>query len=219
MKRLVLFGFAFLGFSSQAFAWGPGPRETGSDFGELRQDRQAIRGDAHDVRRLEGILANYRDARWRRDIRWLGGLEHEFLGALRSEIRESHREQRAKAREAWRSAAELDRNVSYHGWRDDRNDYRDDRHDLFVESTNLRALRALEGRFLRLMGRMRRGAVGQKEGLIAEALRLARAELRADLSELREDRQELREDRGQLQPVHPIVVAPQYDWRGTVHTY
>ena len=219
MKRLVIFGVAFLGFSSQAFAWGPGPREGGSDFGELRHDGQAIRSDAHDVRRLEGILANYRDARWRRDIRWLGGLEQEFLGALRSEIRESHREQRAKASEAWRSAAEVDRNVSYHGWRDDRNDLRDDRHDLFVESTNLRSLRALEGRFVRLMGRMRRGALGEKEGIIAQALRFARAELRDDVRELREDRRELREDRGQVRPVQPIIVAPQYDWRGTVHTY
>lgn len=219
MKRLVLFGFAFLGFSSSALAWGPGPGEVTNDFNELRQDRESLRGDVHDLRRLEGILSNYRSASWRRDVRWLGALEQEFLGALRSEIHESYREQREKAREAWRSSVELNWNVGYNGWRDDRNDFRDDRHDLFVESTNLRALRGLEGRFMRLMGRMRHWALREKEQIIGEALRLARAELRGDLRELREDRNELREDRGVVRPAQPIIVTPQYDWRGTVHTY
>lgn len=206
MKRLVLVGLVFLGFSSEALAWGP--NGGGSGAGEVHQDFRALRGDKQDLRQFAAIISNFQQARWRRDFNWMASLEQQFLGALNAEIRESRWERHAKARET-------NQNVDYHGWRDDAR-------DVAAERASLRELRGLQARFLGLMGRTRRFALDEKERIMGRALQLARAELREDVREIREDRRDVREDfrqdfRQDRQELPGAYV--QKDWRNTEHAY
>jgi len=187
-------------------------REINQDRRELRQDAAARRDDWRDLKRLEGALSRFDNARATSnamELRWVDdevrGLLSQELAEGRAELAKDKAEVRRDVREVRGDAREVRRD-EFHGAgyreREDRRDMRDDRRDLHkdvqdvrAEKENLRRTWWIANEYDGLYGRMDPNALAQKRALITELIGLARQELRQDNREMREDRHELREDR------------------------
>ncbi len=212
MKRYVLFGMVFFGMSGSALANPPTPREKIENRRDLREDRRETRNDRWDRARLEKLLAEYRVAAKKNQVRKIKALDDRFQAELALELREtrvevvekvvekndSRQERNEERREvvkdivkgqpvkAARDATDL---------RDDRRDLRDDRRDLAVEAASLETKRNLRDRFQPLHGKTDKDSVAQKLGIIEQAVAEAQKEVHTDWKERAEDRKEIIEDR------------------------
>jgi len=182
------------------------------DHHEIRQDRRALHDDWRDLERMERRIAQFDQARARRDLPALNGMDFEVARALQQEIdenrrelaraeaevRQGRREVRSERREVARDldagrpgAAAKDRRDLH----DNRRDLRDDRFDAERERQQLVRLEGIAGEWNTLRGHLAPPALDRKRALLAQLADLARAEVAADRRELHEDRHEMREDR------------------------
>ena len=178
-----------------ATAWAQ-PREDRQDRREIGRDRRAARDDRHDRQFLEDLISRFDDARSRRDLAEMDGVDRDFLTAIRFEIAESQRELKRARRELRRSRREARRaEVTGEDPIDAENDRRDDRRDLVAEKRALDAAIRIEREYNRLTRRRGPRAIDRKRQVLEDALGLAAFEQRENRRELREDRRERREDR------------------------
>lgn len=186
--------------------------ERAQDHRALRQDARERTDDWRDVAAMEGVLAQFDqarspvnagalaavDARLRHLLRAELAEGQTELARDRAEVRQDNREVRSDRREVRQDVAQGRPGAlvdDRHDLRDDRRDRRDDRQDgraeAHAQGDRLRIAREL----VSLEGRLALADLERKRVLIVDLLQLARQEVRQDVRETHEDRRELREDR------------------------
>jgi hypothetical protein len=155
------------------------------------RDRDELRDDVRDLRRLESVAARFDSARWANNFGELFRIEGELRVLVRRELAESRREIRDDRREVYEDNGWPMRPGEWrpsYGRRDDIRDYRAERFSMIRRHEIARQLDFL-------WGRMDWNALNQKRQLIGELITLAHQEVREDWQEVREDRWDDRHDR------------------------
>jgi hypothetical protein len=153
------------------------------DHRVLRQDRREALDDRKDLDQVQKVLADFDDARARRDWSRLDAIDARVKVLLTAELEEG----RAKTA---RDRAELARDGA-----ESRTDRRDDQEDLHRDVKTQDWRRALAVKWKALVGKSDPASLDRKRALLVEFDGLARSELARDRQERREDLHQAHEDR------------------------